>query len=217
MIAVTLYVDATDGMLLASQSSAQYANPRALPFNYGDTMTINLYFYQRIPGSTTSIAQGFPFSLIPPGTVTPLLMLYDGTVAGAEAPYAQCVQWIADPTNSFVTGTLDLSTAPLEALIGAGTGAQAWLGIGYIQAGNTTTAFRQQVNVGVGVLTGAQAPIPGLTPLSKEAAVQLFLPIQPVAGQPLYLATPHGKVIAITAVDDGAGGHIDFSPTGETI
>ena len=215
MIAIPLFVDATDGQLLASQSGAQYANPLALPLYYGDTVQLQVWFYQRLPGSTVQTA--FPFSIIPASALNPLVMLYDGTVAGAGAPYAQAVDWAADPTGQYVTGTLNLSTPALQALLGSKTSAPAWLGIGYIQAGETTTALRQQVNIGVGILTGALVPPAGLTPLSKEAAQQMFFPIAPVAGQPIYLATKNGKVVAISAVDDGAGGHIVFAPTGETV
>ena len=216
MAAITLYIDTTDGVLLAGQVGPQLINPLTLPFFYGDTLTVNIWLYQRLAAASGQTP--FPFSLLFNAGLAIQLAIYNGTVAGLLAPYAACVNFVPDPTNSYVTGQLSLNTAALEALIGTGTSANAFLCIGYFLNGFTTTVFKGQVNVGVGIVNGPIAIPPQLTPLSEQAAALQFLSIQPVPGQPYYLASASGRVIAITAVDDPNGGvHVDFTPTGQTI
>jgi hypothetical protein len=215
--ALNLYVDCTDGSLLLNTVNQSNVDPRTLPIYFGDTLTINIYLYARDPSAGQS---GFPFLTINNAGLLVTLIIFDGTASGpngALTPYAACVNFVPDPTNSYVQGTLNLNTAKLQTLIGANATANAYIGIGYIQAGGTATCFTGPIIVGAGVQSGPLVPVPGLMPLSQQAAALEFFPIAPVAGQVLYLATATGKVIMVYAVDDANGGHLDSQPTGQTV
>ena len=190
--------------------------PQSLPFFYGDTIVLNVYLYQLVQAATNP-AGNFPYQIIPNMGLQLELFIDDGTIAGTLAPLAGCVNWAPDPTNSYLTGTLSLNTEALAIKIGTGISLSCYLSVGYIANGQTTTVLKVPINIGVGVLNGPFTVPPTLTPLSLEAARNMFFPIQPVKGQVLYLATLTGRVFMAAAVDDAAGGHVDISPTGQVI
>jgi hypothetical protein len=80
--------------------------------------------------------------------------------------------------------------------------ASCYLKIVYIQNGKSVTALSKLVTIGIGVLLPASVPVPGLTPLYAEVAAQMFFPLQPKAGLPLYFESPNGKVFALVAIDN---------------
>ena len=215
-LVLNLYVLKDNGTLLTSLANASPVNPLTLPLFYGDTLTINCYVLTQIQ-SAINPANNFPYSIVNNAGLLPVLNLYNGTIAGASAPLASAIGFAADPTNSYVSGTLALGTPGLLALLGANTTAKCYLSFGFIQNGQPTTCLDVQVEIGIGV-QNVVAPAPaGTTPLTLAEALLLFFPIQPVSGQPLYLASASGKVFSISVVDDGSGSHIDESPVGLTV
>jgi hypothetical protein len=215
---LNLFIDTSDGVLLQGQQNAQVISALTLPLFIGDTLTVYLWLFQRIPNSVNP-ANNFPFQTILNTGIAPVLYLTDGTVAGSANPLASCVVWNPDPTQSYAVGTLNLNTPGLIAALGTKTILSAYLLVGYLQNGVSTTVLNQKIVLGAGVPNGVPAVPEGLTPLSVQQARLMFMPIEPTAGQSLYLASPLGKVIEIACVDEGGTGgyHIDENPTGITV
>lgn len=213
MLTLNLFILRDNGTLLTSQSNAATLNPLTLPLAYGDGIILNVWVYTAL-SSTINPVQNFPYQIVNNAGLTPVLYITNGTIAGGgNNSFAACVEWVPDPTNSYVTGTLSLATPGLLALLGNSTNAKAYLSFGFLQNGLPNTCLFVPVNIGVGVQNVVPAVPPGLTPLTVQEAVLMFFPFQPIPGQPLYLATKSGKVIEVTAVDDGGGGHIENNPS----
>jgi len=201
---LNLFIDTSDGVLLQGQQNAQVISALTLPLFIGDTLTVYLWLFQRIPNSVNP-ANNFPFQTILNTGIAPVLYL--------------TVVWNPDPTQSYAVGTLNLNTPGLIAALGTKTSLSAYLLVGYLQNGVSTTVLNQKIVLGAGVPNGVPAVPEGLTPLSVQQARLMFMPIEPPAGQSLYLASPLGKVIEIACVDEGGTGgyHIDENPTGITV
>lgn len=204
MATLNLFIDASDNALLLNASSAQNIAPSSLPFYFGDSPTLNIYLFNRLP-----IPPGpgvFPFIGIVPAGLTLYVFMTDG-LEGTTNIYAQQLVWVADPTNTFFTGTLALNLMALQNLFTTNMQAKVYLQIGYLVGAVVTTVFNQPVLVGVGLPNPATAPLPaGLTPLSLQVADQTFVPISGLpAGVGFYLLSPSGKKIYVQAVDNPDG------------
>ena len=216
MLVLNLYVNRDQGTLFSGLQNSQPVLPQSLPLYFGDTLTINLYTFTAIQASINP-AGNFGYQLVPVAGLAPLLYITNGTIAGGAAPYASCVQWDPDPTGTYVTGTLALTSPELLAAFGNSQTFSSRLIIGFVQNAVPVSIFNSPVILGVGVQNYIPALPPQLTPLSVQAASLMFMPIQPIPGQPLYLATESGKVTAIEAIDDGGPGHIEMNPINQVV
>lgn len=212
---LTLYIDTSANRLLSSLNTSSSVQTSSLPFFVGDTLQLQVYLMNPLQTFTPSVPG---YQIIPTTGLTLELFLTNGLESGAVGPpayaqYTQQVVWNTDPTNSYFYANLALNTAELIALIGDSTSAKAYLVIGYVQAGKDTTVLYQPITVQPGLPNSNLVVPPGLTPLSLEAAVGLFVPIigvpanAPLAfGSGYILTTPLGKKLFIHAADDGQGG-----------
>ncbi len=201
MAEIRLYIDATDNQLIAGLNSATPVPASSLPFFYGDTLPLRVYLFNKLPDALPS---DFPFEIIPTNGLSFFVYLDDGKPS--PTIYTQQITWATDPNNQYWYANLALNTAALATLIGTSTSASCWLKIGYVQDGLQTTVYSQQVTIGVGIPVASLTTPPGLTALSVEVANATYVPLQPVAGQAIWLMSPLGKKIALMAVDDADGG-----------
>jgi hypothetical protein len=203
---LNLFIDTTvqGGQLLASQTSSSPINAASLPFQYGDTISLQVYLLTRIanPNGPGTILSGI-------STVGISLQVYLCDTLSSTV-YTQQIVWTTDPNNSYFIGNLALNTTGLLELLGGGASpmlasAQCQLKINYVQNGLPTTVYNQTVTVGVGSPNAAQSVPAGLTPLSVQVAQSLFLPKQPVNGQGIILASNAGKQFILQIVDNPDG------------
>ena len=213
-LTLNLFILKDNGSLLTNLQNATPVLPQSLPLYYGDQLTVNVWVLTGIQGGVNP-AGNFPYQVVNNAGLAPLMYVTDGTIAGGENPLASCVQWNPDPTNSYVQGTLNLGTPGLLALLGAGKSAAAYLSFGFLQNAVPVTVFEGQVNIGVGVQNVVPALPPKLTPLSVQAANLLYFPLQPVAGQNLYLATLVGEVIELVPATNPP--RLDINATGQSV
>jgi hypothetical protein len=201
---LTLFVNTSNKTLVAGQSSVQTIDPLSLPLFCNDTPTINVYLLQVPLNYNANDPSRSTLQTISTAGLALQMYLDDGKANGANI-YTQQLAFTADP-GGFWTGRLPLNTAALIALLGTSTSAQAYLKIGILDAnGYPITYFAKPVTILAGMPTGAVAVPAGLTPLSVEVANQMFVPKQPVAGQPIYLESGAGKILAMQALDNGDG------------
>lgn len=200
-----LFINTTNNQLVAGLTSGQVVDPMSLPLFYPDTPNLAVYLLNLPPGYNPSNQSASVLATVSPAGLK-LYAFLDSGLPGAT-PYTQQVSFTIDPTNSFFTGQLPLNTAGVQALIAGLTQVTAWLHIGYTDGfGNQFTVLSRQVLIRVGINPSAAIVVPpGLTPLSKQEALQLFWTVQPVAGRPLYIESPNGKTFALTAVDNPDG------------
>lgn len=209
MLNLTLFVNTSNGTLIAGQSSTQAVSPNSLPLFFGDTVKLKIYLLQVPAGyNATDPSSSSLETVFIPGNQL-LAYLDDGKISATV--YAQTVNFVADASGMFFTGTLALNTVELSNLIGTGTGANVWLKIGYVDGnGYQTTVLSSQVNVGVGLPIAALIPQPGQTALSVEIARGLYFPLSPNPGQAIVLVTPAGRKILLSPVDRDGIADIDI-------
>jgi hypothetical protein len=197
-----IFINVATGKAVAGPSSATNVT---LPILYcPDTPTLQVYLEQPSPGSNLAV----PFTPIPTAGLTFYCYLNDGTLNGTV--YTQQITWTpgSDSSGPFFNATLALNTNALETLVtAAGTnGGSCYLEFGYVQNGLQTTVFRQQVTVLPGLPSNAIAPAPpGQIPLTVQVANQMYVPQQPIAGQPIELMSKNGKILVLQAVDNPDG------------
>lgn len=211
MTRLQLFIDTTSNSLIAGLNSLQSVNPSSLPLFYGDTIQLQVTLLNTTGTTLQSIN---PYVVIPTAGIQLFLYLDDGVVGGTI--YTQQITWSTDPTNTYFYATLSLNTAALTTLLGSSTSANAWLKIGFVQAGYITTVLSSLVKIQVGLPNVALAVPANLTPLSLEVANALFIHAdgnQANPGQPVLLVSPNGKIIALTAKDNPDGtAEFDASP-----
>ena len=200
MAVVNLFIDTVSGTLVASATS-----PTAVPapsFNYGDTVTVNIYLLTRVYAVNNV---SYTLASVPTNGLALELFLTDGTVAGGSTPYTSIITFTTDANNTYFIGTLLMNTTALQTLIGTLQITTAVMKIGYLQSAVPTTVYSGTVPIGVGIPTGAPVVPGSLTALSVEVAKQTFVPLQPTAGQPVYISSPAGHIFALQAVDNSDG------------
>lgn len=211
MAQLTLYIDTTSNTLITGQTSAVPIAPTALQLFFGDTIQLQVFLFNKPASSSAPSIGQFPFSILPTSGLTLYFYLDDGTISGTI--YTQQISWTASADGTYFTANLSLNTAALQALIGANTEASCWIKIGYVQGGLPTTVYSQKVTVKVGLPSLSAPSVPaGFTALSVEVGGQLFIPAQPVAGQPILIMSAAGKIIALAAVDQ-PDGTASFAPS----
>lgn len=202
---LALFINTSNNTLVAGQTSTQPIDPLLLPFFYGDTINLAIYFLTPPSGyNPQNIANNSLASVVTAG-LAPFVYLTDGTIAGNSSPYASQLIFTADPTNTFWNGALSLNTAALSTLIGTSTGKNAYLKIGVTVNGLPVTKLSALIKVGVGIPIGSVTVPANLTPLSLEVAQAMFFPLQPVAGLPLYLESVAGKIRMLAVIDQADG------------
>lgn len=208
MAQLTLYINTSNNTLVAGQLSTQAIDPSSLPFFYGDTLTLFVYLLQWPKGYNPQDVTNSTLQTVSTAGLTLSLYIDDGTIGGII--YTQALTFQTDPNNQYfytpVGSLLALNTAALATLLGTSTGPKpAYLKIGYTQNGLVTTILSRQVNIGVGLPSQPLVVPPGQTPLSAEVANATYFPRQPVAGLPLFLESPNGKILLLAATDQPDG------------
>lgn len=206
---LTLYIDVARNRLVSALNASTLIDPLSLPLFVGDKLQLQVYLMTPLQTQQPSIPQ---YSIV--STLGLALGLYltngqDSNAVGYVA-YTWQVAWNTDPNNTYFYATLDLTQAALVTLLGSNTSASCYLVVGYVQGGVDTTVFYKPVTVQPGLPNAVGPPLAGLTPLSAEAAAQMFVPINGgAAGQSFIMLTPLGKRLLIQAVDN-ADGTISF-------
>lgn len=200
MASITLFIDTTNDSLVAGLTSTQVFDAGSLPFFYGDSPTINIYLLTRV---YTAGQSGYTFAAPNNTGLSVQLFLDDGLVGGTI--YTFQTVFVPDVNNSFVTATLPLNTPALATLLGSNTNASCWMKIGYLKNGVPTTVLSQRVNIGVGLPNVVPVVPAGQTAISAETASATFVNKTPVNGEPIYFASPAGKIFALVAVDQDDG------------
>ena len=203
MANLTLYINTRANSLIAGQSSTQSVDASSLPLFFGDTLSLVIYLLQLPLGYNATDPSNSKLQTVSTAGLQLYLYLDDGTTGGTI--YTQQILWQTDPTGSYFYANLVLNTEALQTLLGSQTSATCWLKIGYVQNGLQTTVLSKQVTVGVGLPTVALVAPAGQTPLSAEVASATYVSLQPVAGRPIYLESPNGKIFALVAVDNPDG------------
>lgn len=209
---LTLYIDTSSNRLLSSLNTSSSVQPSSLPFFVGDTIQLQIYLMKPLQTFTPSVPG---YQIIPTVGITLELFLTNGLDSSSPdyEQYTQQIAWNTDPNNQYFYASLSLNSPDLVALIGNSTSAKAYLVIGNVVPLNDTTYLYQPVTLQPGVPTSNLVVPPGLTPLSLEAAVGLFVPKSGVPanapaafGAGFILTSPLGKKLFIHAADDGQGG-----------
>jgi len=203
---LALYIDTTSDSLLASLTSSQRIASNTLPLFYGDTVSLKIYLLDKSASATFAQPSLAPVPL----TGLALQLYIDNGVAQSPTIYTQQVTFAIDATNvnaQFFYANLALNTDPIKTLItnAGGLQATAYIKIGYVQSGFTTTVLSQQVLLATGVPAGATTVPAGQTTLTVEVANNTFVPLTPVNGAPVYIASALGKIIALYAKDQADG------------
>jgi hypothetical protein len=209
MQSLSLYIDTSSNSFITGNGNPAIVTPGTIPFFYGDTVSMAIWLFSRIPTSTGQNTT-FPFQIIPTTGLTLFLYIDDGTVNGTT--YTQQISWTPDPSTNFFTANVNLATSGLLALIEASQplSATPYLKIGYVQNGIQTCVIggTTQINVGVGLPTSAVPPPPaGQTALSLEVAKATFVQLQGPAGLNPILQSPAGHKIQLACVDNPDGSH----------
>lgn len=204
MATTTLYINRSKNQLMAGLSSSQVIAANTIPLFYNDTLSINVYILAEGAGFNPNDPNSSTLTNESTAGRTLQFYLDDGTVSGTI--YTQQLTWTPDATNKFFAAALPLNTGPLATLIGTATQATLWFKIGIIEGGVQTTIFSAQGTLLVGLPTASVPTVPaGQTALSQEVARGTYLPIEPIAGQPIYFESPNGKIFAIIAEDQADG------------
>jgi hypothetical protein len=198
-----LFINTTNNQLVAGQTSTQIVPASTLPIFCNDTLDLIVYLLQIPIGYNAQNPAASTFETLSTSGLTLFAYLNNGllSTAGGYVAYASCLSFTADATNTYFSGSMSLNTAALQTLLGSGTQSSAFLMLGISHASGQTTVFNQQVTVRAGAPIGSVVPIPGFTALSLEVAKGLFYPQQPIAGLPLFIESPAGKIFAVIAVD----------------
>lgn len=203
MAELKLFINTSNNSLVAGQASSQVIDPASLPLFFGDTLSLKIYLLQLPLGYNANDPANSRLETVPLAGLQLYFYIDDGKVSGTV--YTQQIAFDVDPTGTFFTGTLALNTGPLQTLLGTATSARAWIKVGYIQNAVQTTVLSKEVTIWVGLPVNALVIPPGSNPLSVEIADATFWSQQPVAGRPLYLESPNGKIIALMVVDNADG------------
>lgn len=197
----TLYIDTYQQRLIGGLNDSTFVDPSSLPLFFGDTITLNVYLLA--PLQVTDPSQ-WNYQIIPTTGLQLFVYLDDGTIDPVAGNiYAQQITWTTDPDQEYFAAEFALNTVNLAALMNAGNSksASCWIKIGYVQNGYQTTVFSIPVTVNAGLPETNLIVPAGQTPLSAEVARATFFPQQPVAGMPLQLMSPLGKIIELRCVD----------------
>jgi len=210
-----LYIDTSKNQLLTSLNNATPVNALNVPLFIGDTILVQVFLLAPLQVQNPS---QFNYSNI--GTAGKALMLFLDNGQIEQSPsytvYTQLVNWNTDPNNQYFYGVLSLNTAALKTLIGSATTTTCYLHIGYVDANGNTTDLLLPITLLAGIPNAVNDVPAGLTPLSVEAANQIYVradgnPNNP--GASFVLISPLGKKILIQAVDNGDGtARFDASP-----
>lgn len=200
-MALNIFIDVNNKALLSSQTGGTIVQGTALPLFYPDQITLNVYLIQAIPNSQQGTAQ---YQSVP--TIGISLLLYiDGGSEGSPI-LTQTVDWQSDPTSTFFIGELSLNTLKIKQLLGPSISKQAYLKIGFVEQGVSTTLIATAVSIQAGLPTNPLVVPAELVPLSVQAALQMFVPINGLPdGQGFFLTTPNGKKLFIQAIDQPDG------------
>lgn len=203
MADLKLYINTSNNSLVGGQSSTQAIDTGSLPLFFGDVLNLVIYLLQTPTGYNSTDPSNSKLETVSIAGLQLFFYLDDGKIGGTV--YTSQVAFETDPTDSFFIGTLALNTEPLQTLLGTANSATAWVKVGYVQNGQQVTILSKQVSIGVGIPVAALQVPAGLTPLAAEVANQTYFPQQPVAGKPLYLESPNGKIFVLRVVDDPDG------------
>lgn len=204
MAQLTLFNRTDNNTLVGGQSSTQVIDPSTLPLFFGDTLQLTIYLLQTPIGYNATDPSNSKLQTVPVNGLS-LFLYLDNGIATAPTIYTQQINFNVDLINNLWTGTLALNTAALQSLLGSATTASCWLKMGYVQGGLQTTTLSKLVNIAVGLPQTNLVVPPGLTPLSAEVALATFVPLNPVAGQPIFLRSKLGKLMQLTADDQPDG------------
>jgi hypothetical protein len=200
----TFYIDIEGNALLAGLNSTTNVDPASLLLSYPDTVPVRIYLMDRLQ---TADPQVYPYEVLNTTGMSLLLEMTDGEVGAGRTIYANQVVWQTDPTNSYFYANLSLATANILALLMANEPGEAsvWLKLAYVQNGYQTDVYNNEVPISIGVGTAIATAPATLTPATVEVSNQTYYPQAPVAGLPLFVTSPLGKIILIAAVDNPDG------------
>jgi hypothetical protein len=208
MAQLTLYINTSNNTLVSGQQNTQPIGS-SLPLFFGDTLSLKIYLLQTPEGYNATDPSNSGLETVPTAGLQLVLYLTDGKDDGTI--YTQCVNFVEDATGSFFTGQLALNTAALQTLFGNNKTASCYLQVGYIQDGLNTTVLNMPVTLQVGIPTTPLTVPPGLTPLSVEAADAMFVPVNPLPGQPIYVQSADGLATFALRVVKNADGTYRFA------
>lgn len=198
---LNLYIDTASNQLLVGLNTPALVDPQALPFFFGDTLPLQIWLLEPSHAGNAAAATSYDVQ----ATTGRQLKVYLTDGEGDMSVYAAQLAFDTDQSQEKFFGNLALNTTELQTLLTDKTEATAWLVIGYVENGLPRTVLAQQIKVRVGMPEPVFGVPPGETALSVEVASATYLTKIPVAGQPIYLKSPDGKIIALLAVDNPDG------------
>lgn len=209
---MTLYVDISTGNLLSGLNLATPIQAASLSFfSYAPAMPFTVYLLE--PSSTYTPSQP-NYDIVLTGESGGLVVQIDDGI-NIQNPYTQQVDWTADPVEAqFWESALALNTnagggpAAGGGIVGLLDGVQsatAYLRIASYIGGQLGTISANLINIQAGI-PGPVQPLPaGLTALSLQQALGMFVQIVGPAGMRQIYTSPGGHQIAVSAQDNGDG------------
>ena len=204
MSQLALYIDTTANQLITALNSTRTVDVSTLPLFFPDTIQLQVYLMTKLQTVNPNV---FPYQIISTAGLGLLLELSDGKADNDRTVYASQYVWNTDATNAYFYANLQLNTAGIKSLVQTTepASATAWLKIAYVQNGFQTDVFSRSVPINIGVGTALVVPVLNQTVLTAQVAAQTYFPLQPVSGQSVFLKSPNGKIIMLSAVDQPDG------------
>lgn len=196
MAQVDLVINVNSGERVAGLTDTTITDlPR---FVQGDTLTFKVFLLKG--ASRLATPERIPVSGI-------TLQMAIGTRTGNSTNYyTQQFAWTAstDLADPYWTANLPMNTAEIGTLLGSGSSAVAWLELKMVQGGLPTTVLSKQITIDAAVIKdGGLVVPPGLTPLSAEAALAMFLQ-RDISGAITLTNPTTGAKLSLYVGDDGA-------------
>lgn len=210
---MTLFVDTSTGNYLSGLNLATPISPFSLPFfSYAAALPLTVYLQE--PLNIYNPSQPNFTTILTSQSGGLIVQIDDGV--HIDLPYTQQIAWTADPEmEQFWEGTIALNTntgGPSNTGIlglfveGVTQSAQVWLRIASYIGGQLGTVSAQKINILPGI-PGAAVPLPaGVTPLSLQEALGLFVQIIGPPGARQIFTTQDGlHQLAQSAQPNGDG------------
>ncbi len=204
---LNIFIDIANDALIGGLNSSRVGSATNLPLFYGDTLAVQVYLMTPIAQNPNPAAPaGFPYVGVSTAGLSLSLLIDDG-LPDTTNIYTQQLTWATDANNSYFYANVPLNTAAIKTLLGSKSSASATLQIGFTQGGLPRTILVQPITITAGIPNVVVAVPAGQTSISAEVALATFIPKDSTVrlGEPIYLSSPLGKIIALMCVDNGDG------------
>lgn len=194
-IRLDLYVDIVGKRLVnragqAFSMPAQFQGdtvPMSVTLLAPDPTLFNTYTAQDISGASLKLA----VSDTPTGT------------AGGPTPFVTQFTWTQDTVNNRFTATVAFNTAELTTWLGSAASKTGYLELEMTEGAGVTTIYQGGLTINAEVIeTGTVTVAAGLTPLSREEALALFVKKIGDPGETATFTSPNGTYQRIIGVND---------------